>query len=144
MLQKKLNALSRQCAILPFYRRKMCMNAFFNSQFSHCSLVWMSHSRSINTKINNLLPLQELLYRDKSVTIHLQFLATDMFKVANGMSPSFMRFLAQTTIFVQRISLLTRDYNHNFIIHRALQIFFWVGSTKNVRAKNMEFNSRFH
>ena len=29
----KLNALSRQCAILPFYRRKVLMQSFFNSQF---------------------------------------------------------------------------------------------------------------
>ena len=103
---KKLNALTRQCAILPFYRRKILMNAFFNSQFSHCPLVWMSHSRSINTKINNLhfrslrmiyndanASFQELLFRDKSVTIHqrnLQFLAIEMFKVARGMSPDFM------------------------------------------------------
>ena len=50
----KLNALSGQCAILPFYRRKMMMKAFFDSQFSHCPLVWMFHSRSINTKINSL------------------------------------------------------------------------------------------
>ena len=103
---KKLNALTRQCAILPFYRRKILMNAFFNSQFSHCPLVWMSHSRSINTKIDNLhfrslrmiyndanASFQELLFRDKSVTIHqrnLQFLAIEMFKVARGMSPDFM------------------------------------------------------
>ena len=66
----------------------------------------MSHSRSINTKINNLhfralrmiyndatASFQELLYRNKSVTIHqrnLQFLATEMFQVTNGMSPNFM------------------------------------------------------
>ena len=35
----KLNALSRQCAILPFHRCKMLMNVFFNSQFSHCPLL---------------------------------------------------------------------------------------------------------
>ena len=85
MLQKQLNALSRQCAILPFSRRKMLMNAFSNSQFSHCPLVWMSHSRSINTKINNLhfralrmiyndvtASFQDLLYRDKSVSLFIK------------------------------------------------------------------------
>ena len=29
------------------------MQAFFNAQFSYCPLVWMFHSRKINTKINN-------------------------------------------------------------------------------------------
>ena len=50
----KLNALSRQCAILPFHRRKMLMQAFFKSQFCYCPLVWMFHSRAINNTINNL------------------------------------------------------------------------------------------
>ena len=48
---QKLNALSRLCAIIPFYRRKMLMQAFFKSQFSYCPLVWMCHSRHINNKI---------------------------------------------------------------------------------------------
>ena len=38
---QKLNALSRLCSFLPFHRRKMLMQAFFNSQFSYCPLVWM-------------------------------------------------------------------------------------------------------
>ena len=33
---QKLNALSRLCALLPSHRRKMLMQAFFNSQFSYC------------------------------------------------------------------------------------------------------------
>lgn len=102
----KLNALSRLCTILPFYRRKLLMNAFFDSQFSHCPLVWMFHSRSINTKINNLhyralrmiyqddtASFNELLIKDGSVTIHqknLQSLAIELFKVANGIAPSIM------------------------------------------------------
>ena len=30
------------------------MNAFFNSQFSYCQLIWMCHSHIINKKINKL------------------------------------------------------------------------------------------
>lgn len=82
---KKLNALARQCRILPFYKRKMLMNAFFNSQFSYCPLIWMFHSRSINANINKLhfralrmvyrdyvTTFEELLNKDNSVTIHQQ------------------------------------------------------------------------
>ena len=103
---QKLNALSRLCAFLPFHRRKMLMHAFFNSQFSYCPLVWMFHNRQINTRINNLhyralrmvyqdeiSSFEELLQKDGSVTIHhrnLQFLATEMYKVAKGMGPAFM------------------------------------------------------
>ena len=88
---QKLNALSRLCALIPFHRRKVLMQAFFNSQFSYCPLVWMFYSRQINTKINNLhfralrmvyrdetSSFEELLKKDGSVTVHhrnLQLLA---------------------------------------------------------------------
>ena len=80
------------------------MKDFFDSQFSHCPLVWMFHSRSINTKINNLhYPALRMIYQDDtssfkdhlikdgSVTIYernLQSLAIELFKVANGISPT--------------------------------------------------------
>ena len=50
---QKLNALSRLCALIPFHKRKLLMNAFFESQFSYSPLVWMFHSR-INSKVNSL------------------------------------------------------------------------------------------
>ena len=81
------------------------MNSFFKSQFSCCPLVWMSHSRTINNKINHLherclrviykyndkiSSVDELLERDGSVPIHnrnLQILDTGMFKVFNNIAP---------------------------------------------------------
>ena len=104
---KKLNELSRQCKILPFYKCKTLMNAFFDSLFAYCPLVWMFHSRILNTKINNLhyralriiyrdqtSTFDELLKKDGSVTIHhrnIRALATEMYKVLNGLAPTFMR-----------------------------------------------------
>ena len=38
---KKLNALSRQCTILPLNKREILMSAFFILQFSYCPLVSM-------------------------------------------------------------------------------------------------------
>ena len=70
------------------------MNAFFNSQFSYCPLVWMCRSRTNNKKINKLnerclrivyndkqSSFNELLEKDGSVSIHMrntQMLATEM------------------------------------------------------------------
>ena len=70
------------------------MNAFFNSQFSYCPLVWMCRSRTNNKKINKLnerclrivyndkqSSFNELLEKDDSVSIHMrntQMLATEM------------------------------------------------------------------
>ena len=62
---QKLNALSRLCFIIPFQKRKILMHAFFDSQFSYSPLVWMFHSRRINTKINNLFSPDKLLLSPK-------------------------------------------------------------------------------
>ena len=104
---RKLNALARLCKILPFYKRKLLMNSFFDSQFNYCPLVWMFHSRKVNTKINNLhyralkithrdetSTFDELLKKDGSNTIHhrnLIKLAIEMYKVNNNLAPTFMR-----------------------------------------------------
>ena len=105
----KLNALSRQCKILPFQKRRLLMNAFVTSQFNYCPLIWMCHNRSINHRINNLhyralrivynddvSSFQDLLKKDGSVTIHhqnIRYLVTEMYKVHNNYAPSFMRNL---------------------------------------------------
>ena len=83
------------------------MNAFFNSQFSYCPLIWMFRSRLINNKINKLherclrivysdnqSTFEELLEKDNTVSVHqrnLQFLATELYKVLNGLSPDLMK-----------------------------------------------------
>ena len=46
----KLNALTRITNHVPFQKRKVLMNAFFTSQFSHCPLTWMFQSRKLNNK----------------------------------------------------------------------------------------------
>ena len=78
------------------------MQAFFNAQFGYSPLILLL------TKINKLYyralrmiyldetsTFEELLEKDGSVTIHhrnLQFLATEMFKVTQGMDPRSLTF----------------------------------------------------
>ena len=66
------------------------------SQFNYCPLVWMCHSRGLNNKISNIHKralkivyqdkksnLQDLLQKEKSVSIHmknLQYFATESIK----------------------------------------------------------------
>ena len=73
------------------------MNGYFMSQFGYCPLVWMNHSRTLNSLIHGLhkrafslvyndfsSSFSELLEKDKSVTIHrrnLETLAYEIFKV---------------------------------------------------------------
>ena len=82
------------------------MMAFIISQFSYCPLEWMSHSRTLNSKINKLhekalqlvyddrqSTFEELLNINKSVTIYhrnLQVLATELNKVHHGLAPELV------------------------------------------------------
>ena len=103
---QKLNALARVSSYMDLHKRKLIMKAFIHSQFGYCPLVWMNHSRTLNNRINRIQEralrvvyndktstFNELLERDKSVTIHsrnLQILATELYKVKHGLSPKIM------------------------------------------------------
>ena len=145
---RKLNALRRQCKILPFQRRRILMKAFFESQFSYCPLVWMFHDRDINNKINNLhyralriiyrdevSTFDQLLKKDKSFTIHqknIQTLAIEMYKTKNCMSPSFMQEIFTTrndlqdirsqTDFCTASNVRTEHFGKDTLNHFGLQI----------------------
>ena len=103
----KINALGRVAPFMNIEKRRTIMNAFFNSQFSYCPLILMFHSRLINNEINRLherylrivysdnqYSFEELLEKDNTVSVHqrnLQFLATELYKVLNGLSPDLMK-----------------------------------------------------
>ena len=104
---QKLHALARVSHFMTAPQRRPIMKAFFNSQFRYCPLVWMFHSRKLNNRINNLheralrlvfndysSSFQTLLMKDNSVTIHtrnIHTLATELYKVAKGLSPKIMK-----------------------------------------------------
>ena len=51
---QKLHALARVSNFMSINQRKMIMNAFIRSQFSYCPLIWMRHSKTIHSIINNI------------------------------------------------------------------------------------------
>ena len=51
---RKLTALTRIARSLTTEKRRILINAFVESQFNYCRLVWMFHSRKLNNKINKL------------------------------------------------------------------------------------------
>ena len=77
------------------------------SALSYFPLTWMFHNRLINNKINRLherclrivyndnqSTFEELLEKDNTVSVHqrnLQFLAIELYKVVNGISPDLMK-----------------------------------------------------
>ena len=45
---RKLNALARLTPYVELGKRRILMNAFLNSQFNYCPVIWMCHSRALN------------------------------------------------------------------------------------------------
>ena len=78
------------------------MNAFINSQFSYCPLIWMCHSRTTHSITNNIheralrivykdniSSFAQLLEKGNAVTIHhrnIQVLAIEICKALNTLS----------------------------------------------------------
>ena len=111
-VNKKLHALARISKYTPQKNLRIIMKAFVSSQFAYCPLISMFHSSQINYKINKLhkralrtvyddhfSSFEELFFKDKSVTVHqknLLTLATEMYKILNGLSPDIMQDIFET------------------------------------------------
>ena len=80
---RKLNALGRMTPFIELGKIRLLMNAFSNSQFNYCPVIWMYHRRALNNKINRpherclriiysdrTSTFKELLEKDNSVSIH--------------------------------------------------------------------------
>ena len=103
---KKLHALAQIIKYMSKNQAQLLMRRFIMSQFRFCPLIWMCHSRKINTQINKLheralrlvyndksSSFRELLERDNSVTIHernIPVLLTEIFKVKCRAAPEIM------------------------------------------------------
>ena len=103
---RKVCVLARVTSGISLSKKRTLMNAFFNSQFNYCPLIWMYRSRENNNKINRLherclrtiyndkrSSFNALLEKDGSVSIHernIKILATEMFKVRKTLAPSQM------------------------------------------------------
>ena len=104
---QKLGVLNRISSLLDPEKKKLVFNAVTESHFSYCPLIWMFSSRRSNNLINRIherslrtvyndtsSTFQELLQRNRSVTIHhknIQTLTTEVFKVVNNICPPIMK-----------------------------------------------------
>ena len=104
---RKIHALARVTPFMNLSKRRLLMNSFFKTQFIYCPLIWMCHSRENNRRINRLHEIclktiynneqssfNGLLEKGGSASIHelnLQVLATEMYKISNGLSTPFMK-----------------------------------------------------
>ena len=74
------------------------MKALIASEFGYCSLIWMFHSRKLNSRVNKIYQdysssFTEVLEKDNPKTIdhkNIQLLATELFQVKKALSLPFM------------------------------------------------------
>ena len=108
---RKVTALRRLVKFMPFFKRRIMLNKFIESQFSYCPLIWMFHSRKLNHKINHIheralrlvyndytSTFENVLLMDGSVSIHhrnIQKVATEMFKAKSNLSPELTQSIFQ-------------------------------------------------
>ena len=110
--------------IATYRNYKHFSNEAFMFDVKNSPLIWMFHSRRLNNKINsiheralritydNASTFEELLNKDNSVSIHhrnLRVLATEMFKIHQGLSPEILR-----ETFVPKTSSYNLRRNHTF------------------------------
>ena len=103
---RKLAVLARLCKFMSFKQERILMKIFAESQFGYCPLIWMFHSRKVNSKINHLqerslrivyndyiTSFEDLLKKDNSFKIHhenIQSLVIELFKVEKGIANSIL------------------------------------------------------
>ena len=96
-VSQKINALCQVTGYMSLEKRRIVMKTFVESQFNYCFLIWMSHSRTLNNKINRLheralrifhsdykSSFHTLLEKDGSFSIHhrnIQSLAIEIYKL---------------------------------------------------------------
>ena len=51
---KKINVLIHLVNYMSFDKHRMVMKALIESRFNYCPLIWMFHSRTLNSKMNRL------------------------------------------------------------------------------------------
>ncbi len=105
----KVTALGRLIRIVPLKKKKILMNSFIHSQFSHCPLLWMYCSRQSHNRMNHIhekglrmvyqdytSSFKELLIKDGSVCIHhrnIQLVAIEMYKFKNNLTHELLNDL---------------------------------------------------
>ena len=102
----KLFVVKRGLNMLTFNKKKILLNSFVQSQFSHAPLVWMLCGKVANKKINkvhynflrilyndNTSTFKQLLNKYDEFTVHeknIQKLLVEMYKLKNDTGPSLL------------------------------------------------------
>ena len=112
-------------------QRTFLIKSFIESLFGYSPLIWMSHGKGVNNKINHLhesslcivykdnkSSLRDLLKKDNSISVHhikVHSLAIELFKVKENFSNKIMKDILQTRTLTYDLRLQT-DFARSFAI----------------------------
>ena len=129
--RQNVHALSRVCHYMIINKRRTIMKAFIESHFGYYPLVWMLHSRTLNTHINRIheralrlvyndyiSTFSELLKLDNSFTVHernIQTLAIEVLKLVHNLSPEIMSevFILKSSQKLFKANISDQKCTHN-------------------------------
>ena len=79
---RKQNALARITPYMELTKPHILMNAFFDSQFNYCPLIWMFHSHNLNNKISRLHErCLRVIYNDKVSNSSLKMIILSLYTI---------------------------------------------------------------
>ena len=115
---RELAVLARLSKFMSFKQKRILMKTFVESQFRYRPLIWIFHSRKVNSKINHLqerslrivynnyiTSFEDLLKKDNPFKIHhenIQSLAIKLFNVEKGIANQILCDISP---------LRSKDYN---------------------------------
>ena len=122
----KLYVVKRGLNLLTFHKKKVLLNSFVQSQFSHAPLVWMLCGRDANKKINkvhyNFLKVlyddytstfKQLLDKHKDFTVHqknIQKLLIEMYKLKYNLEPSLLNDIFTKSNYTGAALRINKDF----------------------------------
>ena len=141
---RKLSALVCIARNITLLKRRMLLQAFIESQFNDCPLIWMLHSRTMNNQTHPLLErslrivysnqrstFDVLLQRDKIFSIHhknIQKLVIEIYKFVDVLSPEIIN------------SVFHLKENNRYSLRNAL----WVLQSQTKNSKTRYKKSRIY
>ena len=78
---RKLAVLARLSKFMSFKQKRIVMKTFVESQFGYCPLIWMFHSRKVNSKINHLQERSLRIVYNDYITSFEDLLKKNNFKI---------------------------------------------------------------
>ena len=79
---RKQNVLARITPYMELTKPHILMNAFFDSQFNYCPLIWMFHSHNLNNKISRLHErCLRVIYNDKVSNSSLKMIILSLYTI---------------------------------------------------------------